>query len=68
MREMQRREKVMLTCMQISELLMPPSTARLLSLCPLSFSMASKMALVWKQVASSVARAMCPRWVCWVMP
>lgn len=35
------------TCMQISELLIPPSTARSLSLWPLSFSMASRIALVW---------------------
>lgn len=49
-----------LTCMQISELLIPPSTASSVSLCPLSISMASRMALVWKQAASMVARAMCP--------
>lgn len=47
-----------LTCMQMSELLIPPSTANSVSLWPLSISMASRMALVWKQAASIVARAM----------
>lgn len=47
---------------------MPPSTHNSDSVLPLSFSMASKMALVWKQVASKVARAMCPFLVYWVMP
>ena len=52
----------------MSELLIPPSTANSDNLCPLSFSMASRIALVWKQAASMVARAMCPRWVCCVIP
>jgi hypothetical protein len=57
-----------LTCMQRSELLIPPSTANSVSLCLLSFSMASSMALVWKHVASSVALATWPRFVYAVMP
>lgn len=47
-----------LTCMQMFELLIPPSTAKSDRACPLSFSMASRIAFVWKQVASRVARAM----------
>lgn len=49
-----------LTCMMRSELHMPPSTASSVSFWPLSFSMESRIARVWKQVASSVARAMWP--------
>ena len=54
--------------MQRSELLIPPSTASSSSLCPLSFSIASRIAFVWKHVASNVALAMWPLWVCAVMP
>lgn len=57
-----------LTCMHMSELLKPPSTAKLDSFFPLSRSIASKMAFVWKQTASIVARAMCPFCVCCVIP
>ena len=46
------------TCMQRSELVIPPSTASSANLWPLSFSIAFKIALVWKQVASIVALAM----------
>lgn len=56
------------TCMQISELLIPPSTARSVNWWPLSLAIASKMALVWKQAASRVARAIWPRCVCCVIP
>jgi hypothetical protein len=48
------------TCMQRSELVIPPSTASSARGFPLSFSMASRIALVWKQVASRVARATWP--------
>jgi hypothetical protein len=51
-----------------SELLIPPSTANSDSAWPLSFSIASRMALVWKQVASSVALAMWPFLVYCVIP
>ena len=51
-----------------SELLIPPSTASSVKVCPLSFCIASRMALVWKQVASSVALATWPRLVYAVMP
>lgn len=51
------------TCIARSELLMPPSTASSDRACPLSFSIASRIALVWKHVASRVARAMWPFWV-----
>lgn len=47
---------------------MPPSTASMLSLWPLSFSIASRMAFVWKQVASRVALAIWPRSVNCVIP
>lgn len=47
---------------------MPPSTANSVKALPLSIAMASKMALVWKQAASMVARAMCPFCVCAVIP
>lgn len=47
-------------CIQRSELLMPPSTASSDNFCLESFSMASRMALVWKHVASRVARAIWP--------
>ena len=57
-----------LLCMHMSLLLIPPSTASSLSLWPESFSIASRMAFVWKHVASSVARAMWPCFVCAVMP
>lgn len=49
--------------MMRSELHMPPSTASSVRALPLSFSIDLRMALVWKHVASSVARAMWPRWV-----
>jgi hypothetical protein len=52
--------EIIRTCMHKSELLIPPSTASRRSACPLSFSMASRMALVWKQAASKAARAICP--------
>lgn len=55
-------------CIQREELDIPPSTLSCLSLCPLSFSMASRIAFVWKQTASRVARAMWPRSVWCVMP
>lgn len=45
------------TCMVKSELHMPPSTASSSNALPLSLCMASRMAFVWKQVASRVARA-----------
>lgn len=54
--------------MQMSELLIPPSTARACKAVPLSFSIASRIAFVWKQVASMVARAMCSLRVNWVIP
>ena len=56
------------TCMHRSELLMPPSTASSLRAWLLSFSMASRIALVWKHVASNVALAMCPLSVWAVIP
>ena len=54
--------------MQRSELLIPPSTASSVSLCLLSFSIASRIAFVWKQVASRVALATWPRCVYAVIP
>jgi len=56
------------TCMQRSEFVIPPSTASSASGLPLSLAIASRMALVWKQVASSVARATWPFCVYAVMP
>jgi hypothetical protein len=47
---------------------MPPSTANSVRLLPLSIAMASRIAFVWKQAASMVARAMCPFCVCAVIP
>lgn len=49
--------------MQRSEFVIPPSTANSARGLPLSLAIASRMALVWKQVASSVARATWPFWV-----
>lgn len=47
------------SCMQVSLFVIPPSTRRTLRLSKLaSFLMESMIARVWKQVASSVARAM----------
>lgn len=54
--------------MQRSEFVIPPSTASSASALPLSFDMASRIALVWKHVASRVALAMCPFCVYAVMP
>lgn len=62
------RWKVVLTCIVRSEVHMPPSTASSVRACLLSFSMASRIAFVWKQVASRVARAMWPCWVYAVIP
>lgn len=54
--------------MHTSLLLIPPSTANSFSLWPESFSIASKIAFVWKHVASNVALAICPCFVCAVIP
>jgi hypothetical protein len=61
--EGRRKKKGGQTCMQRSEFVIPPSTASSASGLPLSLAMASRMAFVWKQVASSVARATWPFWV-----
>ena len=45
-------------CIAQSLLVMPPSTRRPLRVTPESLAMASRMARVWKHVASNVARAM----------
>lgn len=55
-------------CIQRSELDRPPSTAREESARPESLAMASRMAAVWWQAASRVARAMWPFWECAVRP
>lgn len=54
--------------MHTSELLMPPSTASVCSAVPLSFSIAWRIAFVWKQVASIVALAICSFVVYCVIP